>query len=159
MKFLRHILMIFVVLCSIGCSTPRYITVQGENKVITEYKEIIKDSIVYVPIEKDSSVNNLDAHRDTLSILTNRYSESKAEIKSGKLKHSLKTKSNDSIKVKIVYKDIIKTDSVYIEKPVIQEVEKPIRDNIFWYSIIGNVIFIALLGFKFARTIKKFISL
>lgn len=159
MKHLKHILIFFAVLCSIGCSTVRYVPIQGENKVITEYKEIIKDSIIYVPIERDSSVNNLDAHRDTLSVLTNRYSESTAEIKSGKLKHSLKTKSNDSIKAKVIYKDILRVDSVYITKPVIQEVETPIRDNIFWYSIIGNVVFIALLAFKFARIIRKFISL
>lgn len=151
MKHLKHILIFFTVLCSIGCSTVRYVPIQGENKVITEYKEIIKDSIIYVPIERDSSVNNLDAHRDTLSVLTNRYSESTAEIKSGKLKHTLKTKSNDSIPAKIVYKDIIRIDSVYVEKPVIQEVEKPIRDNIFWYSIIGNLIFVFCIIMKFRK--------
>lgn len=157
---MRNIIITLIVVCSfIGCTTIRYVPVQGENKVITEYKEIIKDSIVYVPIERDSAVNNLYTTRDTLSVLTNRYSTSTAEVKSGALKHTLTTKSNDSIPTKIVYKDIIKTDSIYINKVVIQEVEKPIRDNIFWYSIIGNIVFIALLAFKFARIVKKIISL
>ena len=38
----------------------------------------------------------------------------------------------------------------YIEKPVIQEVEviKYKRDNIFWFSIIFNVIVLCFIGMK-----------
>lgn len=142
-----------------SCTKTVYVPVKGEDIIKTEYKEIVKDTIIYIPIEKDNKENTLDTTRDTVSVLMNRYSTSKAEVIRGHLKHTLRTKSNDSIPTKIIYKDILKIDSVYIEKPVIQEVEKPIRDNIFWYSIIGNIVFILLLAFKFARIIKKFISL
>lgn len=142
----------------ISCSTIKYVPVQGENIVVTEIKEVVRDSIIYVEIEKESHSNHLKIHRDTLSVLDNRYSISTAKVTEGNLKHTLITK-RDSLPVKIVYKDILRVDSIYVEKPVIQEVEVPIRDNIFWYSIIGNVVFIALLAFKFAQIIRKFISL
>lgn len=150
---------IIILLFLTSCTKTVYVPVKGEDIIRTEYKEIVKDSIIYIPIEKDNKENTLDTTRDTVSVLMNRYSTSKAEVIRGHLKHTLRTKSNDSIPAKILYKDVIKTDSIYVNKVVLQEVEKPIRDKLFWYSIIGNVIFIALLGFLITTKIKKFISL
>lgn len=157
---IKNFIVTIIVVCSfIGCTTIRYVPVKGEDIIRTEYKEIIKDSLIYVPIEKETSTNNVSIQKDTTSVLSNTYSISTAEVKSGNLKHTLKTKSNDSIPTKIIYKDIIKTDSIYVNKVVIEEVEKPIRDKWFWYSIIGNIIFISLLGFALLTKIKKSISL
>ena len=147
----KFIVTLIVVCPVIGCTTIRYVPVKGEDIIRTEYKEIIKDSLIYVPIEKETTTNNVSVQKDTTSVLSNTYSISTAEVKSGNLKHTLKTKSNDSIPTKIIYKDIIKTDSIYVNKVVIQEVEKPIRDNIFWYSIIGNLIFVFCIIMKFRK--------
>ena len=151
--------LLIAMLFLVSCTKTVYVPVKGNDIIKTEYKEIIKDSLIYIHIEKEAHSNTLDAHQDTTSFLENSYSTSTAEVTNGTLKHTLETKANDSIPVQIVYKDIIKTDSVYVTEIVPEEVEVPIRDNIFWYSIIGNVVFIALLAFKFARIIKKFISL
>lgn len=138
----------------ISCSTIKYVPVQGENIVVTEIKEVVRDSIIYVEIEKESHSNHLKIHRDTLSVLDNRYSISTAKVTEGNLKHTLVTKQ-DSLPVKIVYKDILRVDSIYVEKPVIQEVEVPIRDKTFWISIIINISLIFLIILSIVIKIKR----
>jgi hypothetical protein len=155
---LKHLYIISVTVLSmlfIGCTVYHYVPIQGENTIKTEYKEIVRDSIIYIPIEKDIVSDSLDIIRDTLSVLSNKYSVSTAEVKSGTLNHHLETKYKDSIQTKIIYKDIVRVDSVYVTKPIITEVVKPIRDNLFWYSIIGNVIFLLILLVK----LKNLLSL
>ena len=153
---LINILATIILACSlIGCAKTVYIPIKGKDIIKTKYKEIIKDSIIYITLEKDNKENTLDATRDTVSVLMNRYSTSKAEVKSGVLNHTLMTRSKDSLPIQIQYKDIIKIDSVYIEKPVITEVEKPIRDKIFYYLLIGNVILVMIIIGK----VKKFLTL
>ena len=137
-----------------SCSTIRYVPIQGENIVVTEIKEVIRDSIIYVEIEKESHSSTLETHRDTLSVLDNRYSVSTAEVNRGTLKHTLVTKQ-DSLPVKVVYKDILRTDSVYVEKPVITEVEVPIRDKTFWISIIINISLVFLIILAIVIKIKR----
>lgn len=139
------------VLLMIGCTAIKYVPIKGEDVIRTEYVELIKDSIVYVEIENEVYSNSLDTSRDTLSVLDNSYSISRAEYKRGHLNHTLKTKHYDSIPVKIKYKDkLIVRDSI-IRNVVIEEVEKPIRDDIFWYSIIFNVIFVMLILWRLKK--------
>lgn len=139
------------VLLMIGCTAVKYVPIKGEDIIRTEYIEVVKDTIIYIEIEKESHSNNLDTSRDTLSVLDNSYSISRAEYKRGHLNHTLKTKHHDSIPAKIQYKDkIIVRDSI-ITNVVIEEVEKPIRDNIFWYSIIFNVIFVMLILWRLKK--------
>lgn len=90
---------------------------------------------IYVPVQTTTTITerlvdtvikvNLKVYRDTvttpdtISHLTNPYGDSWARVSGGMLRHSLNS-TEKPIDVKVVYKDVIKTDSVQI--PV--EVEK-----------------------------------
>ena len=140
-----------------SCSPVKHIPIKGDTIIITETEYILKDSLIYIKVP-DESVKNQTV--DTTSFLETSVAKSNASIRNGRLNHTLENKK-DSIRTRIEWKEKVVVDSVMINKEIPVEViiEKPIRDNIFWYSIIGNIVFIALLGFKFARIIKKFISL
>lgn len=146
---------ILVSLLFVGCATQKVIQVPIENNQhqTTEIREVIKDSIVYVEVEKEKIVNVMPA--DTTSTLQTKYAKSEAKLENGKLKHSLENR-RDSIPVKVVYKDVIKIDSVYVKRevPVEVRVEVPIRDNLFWYSIILNVFFVVIVIVKIVLKIR-----
>lgn len=152
MKWIIIILVFFT-----SCAPVKYVPIKGDTVVITKTEYIPKDSLIYIKVP-DESVKNRTT--DTTSFLETCVAKSNASIRNGRLNHTLENKK-DSLRTRIEWKEKIVVDSVMInqEIPVEVIIEKPIRDNIFWYSIIGNVVFIALLGFKFARIIKKFISL
>jgi len=140
------------------------IPINNTSTQTTQIKEIIKDTIIYVEIEKETVKNTitpetsldtssdtlLDTSSDTTSFLETKYSVSTANIKNGRLNHTLTNKSDDSIGVKVIYKDIVRVDSIITEKeiPIEIKVEVPIRDNVFWYSIILNVIVVMIIGLK-----------
>lgn len=153
---MRNLVMsILVSLLFVGCAAQKVIQVPIENNQhqTTEIREVIKDSIVYVEVEKEKIVNVMPA--DTTSTLQTKYAKSEAKLENGKLKHSLENR-RDSIPVKVVYKDVIKIDSVYVKREVPVEVivEVPIRDNLFWYSIILNVFFVVIVIVKIVLKIR-----
>ncbi len=162
--------MIIVCLMVSGCCCQRHITPTTINNTTNEVKnttsnhtekEELRDSIVYVYVEKERERNTT---RDTTSMLETRYARSNASVSDGVLSHTLENK-NDSIPVRIMWKDKLVRDTVYVEVfrdkeieiPVEIIVEKPIRDNIFWWSIIGNVIVILLVMFKIVWKFKKIV--
>ena len=106
---------LIAVLClilAISCAKRIYVPVQ----TTTTITERLVDTVVKV---------NLKVYRDTvttpdtISHLSNPYAESYARLSGGMLHHSLNS-TEKPIEVKVVYKNVIKTDSVQI--PV--EVEK-----------------------------------
>lgn len=139
-----------------SCSTTKLVQVPiaDHQHQTTEVIEVLKDSIVYVVVEKEKIVNV--APPDTTSFLQTKYAKSQAKLENGRLKHTLENRK-DSIPVKIIYKDIIKVDSVFVKKeiPVEVRVEVPIRDNLFWISIIINIIFIGISVFKIVLKFKR----
>lgn len=147
---------IMLVWLLMSCSTTKLVQVPIENNQhqTTEVIEVLKDSIVYVEVEKEKIVNVMPA--DTTSTLQTKYAKSEAKLENGKLKHSLENR-RDSIPVKVVYKDVIKIDSVFVKKeiPVEVRVEVPIRDNLFWISIIINIIFVGISVFKIVLKFKR----
>lgn len=151
--------LLIAMLFLVSCTKTVYVPVKGNDIIKTEYKEIIKDSLIYIQIEKEAHSNTLDAHQDTTSFLENSYSTSTAEVTNGTLKHTLETKDNDSIPVQIIYKDIIKTDSVYVTEIVPEKVEVPIRDNVFWNSIILNLVLIFLIIIFIFAKVKRIVKL
>lgn len=148
---------ILLVLFLMSCSTTTklvQVPISDQYNQTTKVKEIIKDSIIYVAVEKEKNVNV--APPDTTSILQTKYAKSMAKLENGRLKHTLENR-NDSIPVKIVYKDKIQVDSVFVKKevPVEVRVDVPIRDNMFWISIIINIIFIGIRIFKIILKFKR----
>ena len=101
-----------ILFCALSCTKRIYVPVTNTTTIT----ERLVDTVVKV---------NLKVYRDTvttpdtLSYLSNPYSESYARVSGGMLHHSLNS-TEKPIEVKVVYKDVIKTDSVQI--PV--EVEK-----------------------------------
>lgn len=146
---MKKIFYILLLLLFSGCSTIKYVPVQGETQTVTQYKEIVKDSVIYVPVI-DTIVNTIieNITTDTISVLENKFSKSIAEIDRGELRHTLMGKPNVKIKDTISIKETIKTDSIANKDVITVEVEKPIRDNLFWYSIIANILFVVVILLK-----------
>jgi hypothetical protein len=136
-----------------GCSRRIYVPVERK---VTE-TTLVRDTVVDVQVEyhRDSV-----ATTDSVSVLTNPYAVSRAEVAGGKLLHSLSTRPDASIPVKVQYIERYRTDSV----PVPFEVEKkvyvtrqPTLFQIIKYHIGG--LSIALVGLVLAvfayRKIKR----
>lgn len=102
---------------------------------------------VYVPLHTVTTITerlvdtvikvNLQVYRDTIttpdtiSHLKNPYGESWAQVSGGLLRHSL-TSSKDPIDVKVVYKDIIRVDSIPVPVPVEKNVY--IEKKLSWWQ-------------------------
>ena len=110
------------VLCitmAISCAKRIYVPIQ----TTTTITERLVDTVVKVNLKvyRDTIVTP-----DTISHLSNPYGDSWARVSGGMLHHSLNS-TEKPIEVKVVYKDVIKTDSVQIpyevEKLVYKEKE------------------------------------
>lgn len=136
----------------ISCSTLKEIPVQ------TIEKEIIRDSLIYITdtitieIPKEKIVQVLPA--DTTSQITTSLAFSEAKIKEGILTHSLEQKGEIKTIIDTFY--VTQTIEKIVEKEVPVEVEviKYKRDNIFWISIILNIVVILVIAFKIWMKIK-----
>ena len=142
MRYLLYIPILFLI---IGCSTIKEIPVK------TEYKEIVRDSIIFktdtvkieVPVEKVKEVTE-----DTVSVLSTSLATSTAEVSNGKLSHSLEQKGEMETKIEYREKIVFKDKIIYEEVPVEVPVEMPYIPKWCWYSVIFNVIVLCYIGFK-----------
>ena len=158
------VLYIIVWIIFISCCGTRHLNDIPINTITKDsiyYNIVHKDTIVYHHIEGDTlkatqniNLDSLGQFRDTLSVLSNNYSISMIELtrmsqNEFMLNHFFIQKKLDiAIPVKFVYLDKYYAKYEYKEVPVEVKVEIPIRDKLFWISIIGNVIFILLLIIK-----------
>lgn len=139
----------------VGCAATKQVPITNNTIVKTEIKEVLKDTIVYVEIEKEVIKEVIKNPQDTTSTLSTKYATSTATLKDGNLEHTLKNK-RDSIPTKIVYKDIIKIDSVYVNKeiPVEVIVEKPYIPTWCWIIICYAVLMAGITIMKIFYKIK-----
>ena len=139
----------------ISCSAVKEIPVQYIDKV--EYRDttiFIKDTIkVEVPKEIIKEI----VPKDTISILRTSVALSEAKVEKGMLKHRLEQKGTIPVQIDTIIKLQYVDRYIEKEKPVIQTVEKPIRDNIFWFSILFNLIVVLLFAFRIYIKFKKII--
>lgn len=160
-KLLYYIMVSILFVACCGTRHIKEVPVQTITKDSIYYNVIHKDTTVYHHIKADTikaSQNvNLDTFgtfRDTLSILDNNYSISMVELirKSQNefaFNHLLIQKKLDiAIPVKFVYLDKYVTKYELKEVPVEVKVEVPIRDKLFWISIICNVIVVMIIIIK-----------
>lgn len=128
-----YILIIILMTSVWSCTRKVYVPMH----TVTTITERLVDTVIKV---------NLQIYRDTvttpdtISHLANPYAESWAQVSGGLLRHSL-TSSKTPIEVKVVYKDIVRVDSVSVPVPVEKEVyvEKKLSK---WQSIrmrIGEI--------------------
>lgn len=109
-----------------------------------EYREILRDTTVFVPIIQEKVVNST---RDTSSRLETSYSISVAEINDGVLSHSLENKPY-IMPIKVYYKDIARAETTenLITNTIVQEVE---RDFLWWESALmwlGKIFLIVIVA-------------
>ena len=134
MRYLLYIPILFLI---IGCSTIKEIPVK------TEYKEIVRDSIIFktdtvkieVPVEKVKEVTE-----DTVSVLSTSLATSTAEVSNGKLSHSLEQKGEMETKIEYREKIVFKDKIIYEEVPVEVPVEMPYIPKWCWYSLAFNIL-------------------
>jgi hypothetical protein len=128
------LVIITLILCiAASCTKKVYIPLN----TVTTITERLVDTVIKV---------NLQVYRDTIttpdtiSHLVNPYCESWARVSGGLLRHSL-TSSKEPIDVKVVYKDVVRVDSIPVPVPIEKKVyiEKKLSQ---WQSIrmrIGEI--------------------
>lgn len=142
---MNKVLLILSILL-VGCTPIKQVAVTN-TKIDTVYvKELIRDTIVKVKIEKEYIEKTT---RDTTSVLNTELATSTASITKDGLHHTLEQKRAE-IPTKIVYKDRIKEVVKYEEKeiPVEIEIEKKVMPTIGWISIIANVVILMLIALR-----------
>lgn len=137
-----------------SCATTKIQQVPITNKTIDTVviKELIRDTIVKVKIEKEYIEKTT---RDTVSVLNTTTATSTARVTDNQLYHSLEQKQQE-IPTKIVYKDKIKEVVRVVEKeiPVEVIVEKKYIPQWCWYSLIGNIVIALLICFRIYRKFR-----
>lgn len=118
-----------------------------------EYKEILKDTTVFVPIIKEKIIN---ATRDTSSRIETSYAVSVANVECGTLYHTIENKPH-IVPIKVHYKDIARTESTesIISNTIIKEVE---RDFYWWeeaFMFLGKIMLVLLVVAMGFILIKK----
>lgn len=132
-------ILFLILLLFVSCSTIKYVPVKGEDIYHTEY--IIKDSIVYTPVEVIKEVvPELDTlYMETSVAKAKAYLDTNLNILKGEMKN----------KKEIIYKDkIVYRDSIIIQKqeiPVEVEVVKKVIPKWVYYSLGLNIL--VIIGF------------
>lgn len=144
----KHYL-ILLIWCSIltsCCTVKKTVPITNNQEIRTEIKEVLRDTTIYVEIEKEVVREVIKQPQDTISKLSTKYATSTAQLNNGVLTHTLLNKQTE-IPTKIVYKDIVHTDSVYVykEKPVDVIIEKTVTPQWCWYSLIINALVIGVI--------------
>ena len=128
-----YILIIILMTSVWSCTRKVYVPMH----TVTTITERLVDTVIKVSLQvyRDTITTP-----DTISHLANPYAESWAQVSGGLLRHSL-TSSKTPIDVKVVYKDIVRVDSVSVPVPVekVVYVEKKLSK---WQSIrmrIGEI--------------------
>ena len=121
-------LIVFTLILCIAASCTKKVYIPLNT--VTTITERLVDTVIKV---------NLQVYRDTIttpdtiSHLVNPYCESWARVSGGLLRHSL-TSNKEPIDVKVVYKDIVRVDSIPVPVPIEKKVyiEKKLS---LWQSI------------------------
>jgi len=153
MKNILKYIIIFLFLLPIGCTKAIYVPVQGEHTI--EYRDSLiymKDTIfITLPVEeKEIKTLQDSSHLETSIAVSDAWID-----EDNNLNHTLKNKSDTVIKY--IYDTVVVTKNVkeYIEKPVITEVEKPVKYIPTLYKI-SMIICIILFGYFGLKLFLKF---
>lgn len=149
---IRRCFIILLFLSLAGCATQTHIPIETKYEIVKKDSTVfsIKDSLVIVPIEK--IVNK--TLPDQKSSLETSLAKSEAYTDSlGFLHHTLENKQQFTQHIHKEEKETVKKDSVFVEKPVPYEVEKPVkyipkfyRFTFWWFilTILGLILFLYL---------------
>ena len=130
---IKYLIFVTMLLLLSGCCVPKVVIQRDTIKQVkTEYKEILKDTTIYVTLPSESvSITT----KDTSSTLKIKTAISTAEVSKGFLTHSLENNPDYKPEVEIQYRDIIRVrDSiVFVNNEVPVPVEKPLK---LWQKIL-----------------------
>lgn len=152
MKNINYLLIIFILLFT-ACKTIQYVPIKGDTQI--EYRDttIIKDSIIYTPVEV---IKEIVPDMDTLYMSTS-LAESKSYIDKdnkvlrGEMKNKKGITETIKWKEKIVYRDSIVKQEIPVE--VIKEVVKtkhPFYEPILWLFALLSIGYIGIkIGKKY----------
>lgn len=125
-----------------GCGQIKYVPIEKEEKIIVKDSIIrVVDTVtVQVPFETIKEVIPIDT-----SVLETSVAKSVAYVDTleKKLHHTLEQKGELKVKIDTCYITQTVEKIIYQDRPV--QVEVPKRDNIFWYSIIFNIIILLVV--------------
>lgn len=150
------IAVIILLILACGCS-PKIVPVSRDtvNIVTTEYKEVLRDTTIYIEMPRDCVAIQT---KDTASRIAIKQAISEASVSGGILSHSLSPNPSYKPEVIVKYKDIIRTrDSlVYVNKETAVEVNRLTAMQSFWV-ICGKILcsIIVVIGIWIA--VKKFV--
>ena len=151
---IKYLIFVTTLLLLSGCCVPKIVIQRDTIKQVkTEYKEILKDTTIYVTLPSESvSVTT----KDTTSTLKIKTAISTAEVSKGSLTHSLESNPDYKPEVEIKYRDIIRVkDSIVFvnnEVPVPIKVEKELS---IWQKLLLRFGYIGLAasGYGIAKIV------
>lgn len=149
-SYILVILSICSIVLTISCTPIKQIPIVTVKTDSIFIKEVLRDTVIITKTEREYLQTET---RDTTSVLSTEIAHSTASIKNNRLYHTLEQKSKE-IPIKIQYVDrvvekvVTKTEEIPIETPV------PIRDSLFWYSIIANIVLGGLLILRILKALK-----
>lgn len=139
--------------CISSCCAIREVPIKTETITQVRDSVIMRDSVIISHVTKERIVDVVPVY-DTLHLETD-FAKAISYVDTTKhiLRGQIENKPQTPIKTKIQWQDRI------IEKEVIKEVEVPVEVEIekkyiptwCWYSLIGNVVVLMLLGFRLYR--------
>lgn len=148
----KYLYIVAAVLC-IGCAPVKEIPVQTTQTDSVRIERVVeyRDSIVYVDVPREI-VREVVPELDTL-FMENTVAESrsyldtttrtlKGELKSKSVKLPQPVKLPETTEKEEIVREVIK------EVPVTVEVEKRYIPKWCWYSLIGNIVVVLLIGFR-----------
>ena len=156
---MKKILYIVAVLFCVGCATVKEVPVNTTQTDSVRIEKVVeyRDTTIYVDVPREI-IREVVPELDTLymenTVATSRsYLDTttrtlKGELKSKPTKLPKPVKLPETTEKEEVIKEIIK------EVPVTVEVEKRYIPTWCWYSFIGNIVVVLLIGF---RVYRKFI--
>ena len=143
---MRRLICILGMLLMVGCSTVKYVPIQGET--VVEYRDTtiyINDTVtIPVPVEVVKEV----VPADTVSVLQTSVAVSEAKIKKGMLHHSLEQRGTVKTRIDTVVTIQYVDKYIYEEVPVEVEVEKRYVPEWCWWSLIINIVTVLLVVFR-----------
>ena len=132
---------LLIVFMAASCGAVKLQTVHDTTEVVrTEYREILRDTTIYVQLPSESYSN---VTKDTTSTIEGRTAVTTASISGGLLHHTLHTKDYQP-EVVVQYKDRILTRDSIVTVDVYKEV--PVQRDLNWYQRTWIVLGWCLIG-------------
>ena len=149
---MKKLMILLMILGISSCASLKEIPVESYEKIVYRDSTIFIVDTIEVPIPVEKIVEIVP--QDTTSILSTSLATSEAKIEKGMLHHSLEQKGTIKTIIDTCYITQIKEVEKMVEVPIEVEVIKYKRDNIFWFSIIFNVIVLCFIAFKIFFKLK-----